>query len=357
MTGYLVRRLFQLIPVALVVSLVLFMLLRLMPGDPTLAILGQEATEQDRALLREDLGLDAPLWQQFTQWLGDLVRGDLGSSWLTDEKVGTVISDRFAATVELGVIALVFAVLIGIPAGILAAVRRRTRTDTTLNSVGLLALSTPHFYLAALLILVFALWLEVLPPSGYVPFTEDPVENLRRMILPAVTIGSTIAAVTMRQTRAALLAGTVLGLIAGYRGGWVDTLVMRVSDGLLAFPLLVLALTVVAALGPGLRNALIAIAVVTTPRFARVVRGEVLSLRTREWVSAARIVGVTRTTIMRRHLLPHLAGTLLVFAALQVSTAIMAEAALSFLGLSVQPPQPSWGAIVASGTDHLSASW
>ncbi|MFJ5830670.1 ABC transporter permease [Streptomyces sp. NPDC093089] len=206
MTGYLVRRLFQLIPVALVVSLVLFMLLRLMPGDPTLAILGQEATEQDRAVLRGDLGLDAPLWQQFTQWLGDLVRGDLGSSWLTDEKVGTVISDRFAATVELGVIAMVFAVLVGIPAGILAAVRRRSRTDTALNSVGLLALSAPHFYLAALLILVFALWLKVLPPSGYVPFTEDPVENLRGMVLPALTIGSTIAAVTMRQTRAALLA-------------------------------------------------------------------------------------------------------------------------------------------------------
>jgi len=205
MTGYLVRRLLQLIPVVLVVSLVLFMLLRLMPGDPTLAILGQEATEQDRAVLREDLGLDVPLWQQFTQWLGDLARGDLGTSWLTDEKVGMVISDRFAATLELGIIALAFAVLIGIPAGILAAVRRRTRTDTLLNSGGLLALSTPHFYLAALLILVFALWLKVLPPSGYVPFTEDPVENLRRMVLPAVTIGSTIAAVTMRQTRAALL--------------------------------------------------------------------------------------------------------------------------------------------------------
>ncbi|MFI7239037.1 ABC transporter permease [Streptomyces cyaneofuscatus] len=206
MTGYLVRRLLQLIPVVLVVSLVLFMLLRLMPGDPTLAILGQEATEQDRAVLRKDLGLDVPVWQQFTQWLGDLARGDLGTSWLTDEKVGLVISDRFAATLELGIIALAFAVLIGIPAGILAAVRRRTRTDTVLNSGGLLALSTPHFYLAALLILVFALWLKILPPSGYVPFTEDPVENLRRMILPAVTIGSTIAAVTMRQTRAALLA-------------------------------------------------------------------------------------------------------------------------------------------------------
>ncbi|MFD6419230.1 ABC transporter permease [Streptomyces sp. NPDC060194] len=183
-------------------------------------------------------------------------------------------------------------------------------------------------------------------------------DEIGRDVLARVVAGSLVTvAVATLTVGAALVLGTVLGLVAGYRGGWVDALVMRVSDGLLAFPLLVLALTVVAALGPGLRNALIAIAVVATPRFARVVRGEVLSLRTREWVAAARIVGVTRFTIMRRHLLPHLAGTLLVFAALQVSTAIMAEAALSFLGLSVQPPQPSWGAIVASGTDHLSASW
>ncbi|MFC9336848.1 ABC transporter permease [Streptomyces sp. NPDC057020] len=192
------------------------------------------------------------------------------------------------------------------------------------------------------------------PSSRHLLGTDEIGRDVLARIVAGAVVTVGVATITVG---AALIAGTVLGLIAGYRGGWVDTLVMRVSDGLLAFPLLVLALTVVAALGPGLRNALIAIAVVTTPRFARVVRGEVLSLRTREWVSAARIVGVTRTTIMRRHLLPHLAGTLLVFAALQVSTAIMAEAALSFLGLSVQPPQPSWGAIVASGTDHLSASW
>ncbi|WP_411071019.1 ABC transporter permease [Streptomyces sp. cmx-4-25] len=192
------------------------------------------------------------------------------------------------------------------------------------------------------------------PSSEHLLGTDEIGRDVLARIVSGALVTVAVATITVG---AALIAGTVLGLIAGYRGGWVDSLVMRISDGLLAFPLLVLALTVVAALGPGLRNALIAIAVVTTPRFARVVRGEVLSLRTREWVSAARIVGVTRTTIMRRHLLPHLAGTLLVFAALQVSTAIMAEAALSFLGLSVQPPQPSWGAIVASGTDHLAASW
>ncbi|WP_395571117.1 ABC transporter permease [Streptomyces sp. BK79] len=206
MTGYLIRRLLQLIPVVLVVSLVLFLLLRLMPGDPTLDILGQEASAEDRAALRADLGLDAPMWRQFADWIGGIARGDLGASWLTGEELGTVLGERLAATAQLGVIALLFALFIGIPAGILAAVKRRTTTDTALNSAGLVALSAPHFYVAALLILVFALWLKVLPASGYVPFTEDPVENLRHMALPAVTIGSTIAAVTMRQTRAALLA-------------------------------------------------------------------------------------------------------------------------------------------------------
>ncbi|MFD4899380.1 ABC transporter permease [Streptomyces sp. NPDC058411] len=192
------------------------------------------------------------------------------------------------------------------------------------------------------------------PSRAHLLGTDEIGRDVLARVVAGALVTVEVATITVG---AALVAGTVLGLIAGYRGGWVDSLVMRISDGLLAFPLLVLALTVVAALGPGLRNALIAIAIVTTPRFARVVRGEVLSLRTREWVSAARIVGVTRSAIMRRHLLPHLVGTLLVFAALQVSTAIMAEAALSFLGLSVQPPQPSWGAIVASGTDHLAASW
>ncbi|MHC3393242.1 ABC transporter permease [Streptomyces lavendulocolor] len=206
MTGYLLRRILQLIPVVLVVSMVLFLLLRLMPGDPTLDILGQEAGAADRAALRAELGLDAPLWRQFTDWIAGLVRGDLGTSWLTSEAISTILGERLAATAELGIIALIFALFLGIPAGVIAAVKRRKPTDTVLNSVGLVALSAPHFYVAALLILVFGLWLKVLPPSGYVPFTEDPVENLRHMALPAVTIGSTIAAVTMRQTRAALLA-------------------------------------------------------------------------------------------------------------------------------------------------------
>ncbi|MFC7844642.1 ABC transporter permease [Streptomyces sp. NPDC001046] len=206
MTGYLLRRLLQLLPVVIVVSLVLFLLLRLMPGDPTTEILGQEATAEDRAALRAELGLDTPVTQQFADWITGIVTGDLGTSWLTTEPVGGMIGERLAATVELGIIALLMAVFIGIPAGVLAAVRRRTKTDAALNSLSVVALSAPHFYVAALLILVFGLWLRLLPPSGYVPFTEDPIANLEHIVLPAVTIGSTMVAVTMRQTRAALLA-------------------------------------------------------------------------------------------------------------------------------------------------------
>ncbi|MFB8247197.1 ABC transporter permease [Streptomyces sp. NPDC055952] len=206
MTGYLLRRLLQLLPVVIVVSLVLFLLLRLMPGDPTTEILGQEATAEDRAALRAELGLDTPVTQQFADWITGIVTGDLGKSWLTTEPVGGMIGERLAATVELGIIALLMAVFIGIPAGVLAAVRRRTKTDAALNSLSVVALSAPHFYVAALLILVFGLWLRLLPPSGYVPFTEDPIANLEHIVLPAVTIGSTMVAVTMRQTRAALLA-------------------------------------------------------------------------------------------------------------------------------------------------------
>lgn len=183
-------------------------------------------------------------------------------------------------------------------------------------------------------------------------------DELGRDVLSRVLVGSRATVlVVLVGVGAALILGTLLGLVSGYRGGFVDSLIMRVVDGLLAFPMLVLALAVVAALGPGLRNALIAVAVVNVPRFARVVRGQVLSLRTREYVLAAQIVGVPTHTILRRHVLPHLAGVLIVFSAIAAATAIVAEASLAFLGLSAQPPDPSWGGMVALGVPRLEQSW
>lgn len=179
-------------------------------------------------------------------------------------------------------------------------------------------------------------------------------DELGRDVLSRVVAGARATALVVAvAVGVALVLGTALGLVAGYSGGAVDSVLMRVVDGLLAFPMLVLALAVVAALGPGLRNALIAVAVVNVPRFARVVRGQVLSLRTREYVLAAEIIGVARWRILVRHLLPHLAGVLLVFSAIAAATAVVAEASLAFLGLSTQPPEPSWGGMVAAGVQRL----
>lgn len=192
------------------------------------------------------------------------------------------------------------------------------------------------------------------PGSGHVLGTDD----LGRNVLVRTLAGAEVTVqVVLIGVGVALILGTLIGLIAGYVAGWVDVVLMRAVDGLLAFPILVLALAVVAATGAGLRNSLIAIAVVTTPRIARVVRGEVLSLRTREYVQAAQIVGVPTRTILRRHIFAHLAGTLAVFTAVAASAAIVAEASLSFLGLGVQPPTASWGSMIKSGLDNLEVAW
>jgi len=156
----------------------------------------------------------------------------------------------------------------------------------------------------------------------------------------------------------ALALGVSSGLVSGYFSGRVDNVIMRIMDALLAFPTLVLALAITAALGPGLRNAMIAIGVVYTPIFARLTRGQVLSLREREFVEAARTIGAGSGRIMVRHILPNVTAPLIVQASLSVAFAILAEATLSFLGLGVQPPEPSWGSMVSRGKDYLDqAPW
>ncbi|MFN8522039.1 MAG: ABC transporter permease [Chloroflexota bacterium] len=155
-----------------------------------------------------------------------------------------------------------------------------------------------------------------------------------------------------------LASGVTLGLIAGYFGGRVDNWIMRAMDALLAFPALVLALAITATLGPGLRNAMIAIGIVYTPIFARLTRGQVLSVREREYVEAARTIGAGHGRIMRSHVLPNVMAPIIVQASLSVAFAILAEATLSFLGLGVQPPDPSWGSMVSRGKDYLDqAPW
>lgn len=151
----------------------------------------------------------------------------------------------------------------------------------------------------------------------------------------------------------ASVAGVLLGLIGGYYGGLADALIMRVLDGLLAFPLIILSLAIITALGPSLSNAMIAIGVVMVPHFARIVRGSVLSLKEKEFVEAARAAGAPGSYVMLRVLLPNCISPLLVQGSVSFANAILTEAALSFLGLGVQPPTPSWGAMLDTGRKYL----
>jgi len=155
----------------------------------------------------------------------------------------------------------------------------------------------------------------------------------------------------------ALLIGTALGLIAGYVGGRTDAFVMRLVDVLLAFPYLLLALIIVAALGPSLINSIVAIGVVYTPQYARLIRGQVLAIKNTEYVLAARAVGARGPRIMLRHVLPNSFTPLLVMATLQSGTVVVETAGLSFLGLGAQPPSPDWGALLADGQSYFLTAW
>ena len=151
-----------------------------------------------------------------------------------------------------------------------------------------------------------------------------------------------------------LTIGMTLGMIAGYRGGWSDLLILRVIDALLAFPGLLLAIAITSALGPNLRNTMIAIGIVAIPVYTRLTRGQVLQAKEREYIEAARTVGASQTRIAFKHILPNILNPLIVQASLSVAFAILAEASLSFLGLGAQPPTPTWGSDINHARAYLS---
>ena len=155
----------------------------------------------------------------------------------------------------------------------------------------------------------------------------------------------------------ALVAGCGMGLVAGFFAGRVDAVIMRIVDVLLAFPYLLLALIIVAALGPGLTNSMIAIAIVYTPQYARLIRGQVLAVRGADYVRAARALGSWRVAIMLRHILPNSFTPILVMATLQAGSVVVETAGLSFLGLGAQPPSPDWGALLADGQSYFLSAW
>jgi len=194
------------------------------------------------------------------------------------------------------------------------------------------------------------------PPSATFWFGTDEVgrDLFSRIIYGArASLSAGVVSVTL-----ALLLGVPLGLLAGYRGGWIDAVISRFTDAMLACPFLILAIAMAAFLGPSLTNAMIAIGITAMPIFIRLTRGQVITVKVEDYVEAARSVGDTPFQIAFRHILPNVAPQLLVQATLTIATAIIAEAALSFLGLGQQPPQPSWGAMLNSAQRFLSnAPW
>ncbi len=202
---YILRRLLTMIPVLLLVSVLVFSLIHLIPGDPAVSILGEEATPQAVAALRAKLGLDQPIPVQYAKWLGSVLRGDLGRSIRSNQPVGEAIAERLPVTIELAILSIAISLSIAIPAGIVAAMRRNSVLDAGSTFVALLGVSLPNFFLAILLILVFGVQLQVLPPFGYQPITQGLGGNLQRMILPAITLGTALAAIVTRMMRSSLL--------------------------------------------------------------------------------------------------------------------------------------------------------
>jgi peptide/nickel transport system permease protein len=202
---YSARRILQAIPVMILVATAVFLLLHLTPGDPTEILLGPEATPERAAELRRDLGLDKPIPVQWALWFGHVIRGDLGESIFLGRPVTQAIRERAEPTLMLTLVSLVVSVLLGLGLGVLAAVRRGSWVDLCATVVALAGISMPTFWIGLNLILVFAVILGVLPVAGYQPLSAGLWENLRYLILPALTLGFYDAALLARMTRSMML--------------------------------------------------------------------------------------------------------------------------------------------------------
>jgi peptide/nickel transport system permease protein len=202
---YVVRRLLLMVPVVLLVTVIVFLLIRLSPGDPVLVYAGEERDPESLEQIRRSLGLDQPLPVQYVAWLTHAARGDLGRSIRTRQPVGEAIVERLPQTLELGLAAVLLSSTIALLVGTLSAVRRNSRLDLIATGLTLGGVSLPNFFLGLVLILVFALAVRLFPPGGYVPFSEDPIGNLRRLVLPAITLATASMAVNVRQVRSAMI--------------------------------------------------------------------------------------------------------------------------------------------------------
>lgn len=205
MGAYLVRRLLGLIPVLLLISIITFLTTALVPGDAASVLLGPTATPERTAEVRKRFGLDQPLPVRYVKWMGQVVRGDLGSSILNRQPVTSLVGNALRVTLEQLVLAMLLAIAIALPIGVAAATLRGTWVDQMLMGFALLGTSVPTFWLGLILIYLFAVRFQILPPSGFVPFSQDPLGNLRAMVLPAFALAVYLAGPLARFIRSSLI--------------------------------------------------------------------------------------------------------------------------------------------------------
>ncbi|MEM8691295.1 MAG: ABC transporter permease [Pseudomonadota bacterium] len=205
MLRFLLRRIFIAIPTIILISVFVFSLQQLLPGDPLLVLAGEERDPEVLEALREKYRLNDPIPMQYFAWASNALQGDLGTSLRTNQPVTELILEKLPVTLQLAIMSMIFAMLIGIPAGILSAAKKGTLVDYTANVVALSGLSVPNFWLGIMLILLVSVKWQLLPASGYTPPAEDFWQSIRTMLMPAFVLGTALAATLMRHTRSAML--------------------------------------------------------------------------------------------------------------------------------------------------------
>lgn len=205
MLPYIIKRVIYLIPILFIVSIIVFSIIHITPGDPAAVMLGEEASPEEIARLQRELGLDLPTHLQYINWIQQILKGDLGSSFFMRISVGQAIMNRLEPSLSLAILAQIIAIAIGIPLGIAAATHKNTATDRSLMVISLFGISIPSFLLGLFLMLLFSVYLGWLPVAGYQPLSTGLWNHLRYMLLPAVSLGVMQAALIARMTRSSMI--------------------------------------------------------------------------------------------------------------------------------------------------------
>lgn len=303
MFEFLLKRIASIIPTLVVVSMLIFGLQQLLPGDPAKILAGEEQDPTVVAYLRTKLHLDEPLPVRYGYWIGGVLQGDLGDSVRTQQPVLSLVLQKLPVTVELALLAMTIALLIGIPAGIVSAVGRGTVWDSVANGLALWGISTPNFWLGILMIMLFSVQLGWLPSSGYVSPFEDLGANLAAMIMPAFVLGNAIAAVLMRHTRSAMLQVMSADYVRTARAKGLSERVVVLKHALrnALTPIITLGAL---ELGTLLSGAVLTEQVFTIPGFGKLIVDSVFN---RDYAVVQGVVLVTATTYIVLNLLADLA--------------------------------------------------